>query len=137
MVQNYGTLLAVQEQPEDGEKLIKESSISEDYTERDKQALTRLLKLGLADLLAQGKTLNLDVNEEFPRLIPIICTYFSREELVQLLGKKTTASFFEMHYTEALQNLFLEGELRNVLHAFNEASIPLMLFKGPTLAYTV
>jgi len=137
MVQNYGTLLAVQEQPEDGEKLIKESSISEDYTERDKQALTRLLKLGLADLLAQGKTLNLDVNEEFPRLIPIICTYFSREELTQLLGKKTTGKFFEMYRTEALQNLFLEGELQNVLRTFNEANIPLMLFKGPTLAHTV
>ena len=42
-----------------------------------------------------------------------------------------------MQRTEALQNLFLEGELRQVLHAFNEANIPLMLFKGPTLAYTV
>ncbi len=135
MTQNYDLSITLQERPAHGEKLIKETI--EDYTKLDKQALTYLLKLGLADLLAQGKTLNLDVNEEFPRLIPIICTYFSREELVQLLGKKTTASFFEMHCTEALQNLFLEGELRNVLHAFNEASIPLMLFKGPTLAYTV
>jgi Uncharacterised nucleotidyltransferase len=135
MTQNYDLSVALQERPADGEKLIKETI--EGYTKQDKQALTYLLKLGLADLLAQGKTLNLDVNEEFPRLIPIICTYFSREELVQLLGKKTAASFFEMHCTEALQNLFLEGELRNVLHAFNEVSIPLMLFKGPTLAYTV
>ncbi len=35
-----------------------------------------------------------------------------------------------------LQNLFLEGELQKILHAFNEAHIPLMLFKGPALAYS-
>ncbi|GAC1385469.1 MAG: hypothetical protein NVS4B7_08430 [Ktedonobacteraceae bacterium] len=137
MVQIYDSSLALQEQPLDGEGLIKASNSAENYTELNKQALMYLLKLELTDLLAQGKTLNLDVNEEFTRLIPVICTYFSREELTQLLGTETTATFFEMYRTEALQNLFLEGELQNVLRAFNQANIPLMLFKGPTLAYTV
>jgi len=103
------------------------------YIQDDKETLAHLLKL----TLAQGQTLNLDTNEELPRLIPILCSYFSSEELIQLTGEKTAAKILDMHRTEVLQNLFLESELRNVLHAFNEAEIPLMLFKGPALAYTI
>src|SRR6266571_3518138 len=110
-----------------------ESLTAQKYIQDDKETLTHLLKL----TLAQGQTLNLDTNEELPRLIPILCSYFSSEELIQLTGEKTAAKILDMHRTEVLQNLFLESELRNVLHAFNEAEIPLMLFKGPALAYTI
>ncbi len=108
---------------------------AEQYIQDDKEALGHLLKVGVADSLAQGKTVDLDTNEEIPRLIPIICTYFSREELTQLLGEQVTAATLTMHRTEVLQNLFLERALQEVLHSFNEAKIPLMLFKGPALAY--
>jgi hypothetical protein len=103
----------------------------------DKQSLARLLKAGVADVLARGQTINLEKNEELPRLIPVLCTYFTREELTELVGKKVAARLLEMHRLEVLQNLFLEGELQKVLHAFNEANIQIMLFKGPALAYTV
>jgi hypothetical protein len=43
----------------------------------------------------------------------------------------------ELYRMEMLQNMFLEGELQRVLHAFNAAGIPLILFKGPALAYTI
>ena len=116
---------------------VTESHLSEQYRQTDKQALERLLKIGAADVLAQGQSINLDTNEELPRLIPILCTYFSREELTELIGAETTVKLLDMYRTEILQNLFLEGELRKLLHAFNEANIRLILFKGPALAYTV
>ena len=108
-----------------------------EYTQNDKQSLAHLLTLGVADLLAQGQTINLEKNEELPRLIPILCTYFTREELIELVGKKVAARLLNMHRLEVLQNLFLEGELQKVLHAFNAADIQIILFKGPALAYSV
>ena len=110
---------------------------AEQMTQNDKQALQRLLTLGVADVLAQGRTIHLDKHEELPRLIPILCAYFSREELTQLVGKEVSTRLLEMQQTEVLQNLFLEDELRKILHAFNEAKISILLFKGPALAYTV
>jgi Uncharacterised nucleotidyltransferase len=122
---------------DDGEKLAADNVSAEEHIQSDKQAFVHLLKLGLADQLAAGRTIDLDSNEELSRIIPFLCTYFSREELIELFGKKATASFFEMYRTEMLQNLVLEGELQHLLHAFNQANIPLILFKGPALAYTV
>jgi Uncharacterised nucleotidyltransferase len=122
---------------DDGEQLAKGRVAAEEHIQSDKQAFVHLLKLGLADRLTAGKTINLDANEELSRIIPVLCTYFSREELIELFGKKATASFFEMYRAEMLQNLVLEGELQQLLHAFNQANIPLILFKGPALAYTV
>src|SRR5579863_9647470 len=107
------------------------------YAKDDKQALERFLKLGIVDALAQGQALNLGANEELPRLIPVLFAHFSREELLRLIGEELTAKMGEIQHMEVLQNLFLEGELQKVLHAFNEAHIPLMLFKGPALAYSV
>lgn len=107
------------------------------YAKDDKQALERFLKLGIVDALAQGQSLNLGTNEELPRLIPVLFAHFSREELLRLIGEGLTAKLVEIQHMEVLQNLFLEGELQKVLHAFNEAHIPLMLFKGPALAYSV
>lgn len=111
----------------------------EEYAQLDKEILARLLKLGVEDILslAQGKPLDLSTNEELPRLIPVICAYFSREALVNLLGEDIAGQVLTMYRTEMLQNLYLEGELVRILHAFNEARIPLLLFKGPALAYTV
>ena len=110
---------------------------SEPSIDRDREALAQLLTVGVADVLARNQTIDLNTNEELPRLIPILCAYFSREELTRLLGEHLTAQVLAMHQTEVLQNLFLERELQTILQAFNEASIPLMLFKGPALAYTV
>ena len=114
-----------------------QSMASSEAMHQDKQSLARLLRVGVADVLAQGQTINLEKNEELPRLIPVLCTYFTREELTELVGKKVAARLLDMHRLEVLQNLFLEGELQKVLHAFNEANIQIMLFKGPALAYTV
>ncbi len=102
----------------------------------DRHALERLLRLGLAESLDQGRTIDFETSEELSRLIPIVCAYFSREELARLIGEKNTTKMLEMHRTEALQNLLLEHELQKLLRAFNEAAIRLMLFKGPALAYT-
>jgi len=118
------------------EQAKEASLVIEQYRQSDKQALERLL-MSVADALAQGQAIDLDTNEELPRLIPILCTYFSREELARILGEQTAAKLLDMYRTEILQNLFLEAELCKVLHACNEANIRLMLFKGPALAYTV
>jgi hypothetical protein len=115
----------------------RQGLISQRYIDNDREALGHLLKVGVADALARGQTIDLNTNEELPRLIPILCAYFSREELTRLLGERLTAQILAMHQTEVLQNLFLERELQTILQAFNEAHIPLMLFKGPALAYTV
>ena len=117
--------------------MVEDRFSAEDMVQSDKQALKRLLTLGVADVLAQGGSIQLDKQEELPRLIPILCAYFTREELTQLLGKEVTARLLEMQQMEMLQNLFLEDELRKILHAFNEANIAILLFKGPALAYTV
>ena len=117
--------------------VVKRLEVEQQYTKDDKQALERFLKRGIVDVLAQGQSLDLESNEELPRLIPVLFAHFSREELVSLIGEEMTAKMREIQHTEVLQNLFLEGELQKVLHAFNEAHIPLMLFKGPVLAYSV
>ncbi len=106
-------------------------------THNDRAALERLLQIVAADALASGEPIKLDSNEALLRLIPVLCAYFSREELTDLLGKKATASIIELHQLEIVQNLFLEGQLQQLLHTFNEARIPLMLFKGPALAHTI
>lgn len=124
----------------DGGVFVEGDSSVEQYSpgrKSDKQMLAHLLRLIAADALAQGQSLHLDTNEELPRLIPILCRYFSGEELTELLGKQTAGKILEMQRTEMLQNLFLEGELQKVLHTFNQAGIPLLLFKGPALAYTI
>lgn len=107
------------------------------YSQDDRAALARMLNLAMADASARGETLNLDTSEEIPRIIPLLCAYFSQEELAELVGKKVAGKILKMYRTEMLQNLFLEGELQRVLHAFSTAGIPLMLFKGPALAYTI
>ena len=106
---------------------------AEEHIQRDRETFTRLLKLAVADSSAQS----LDTGEEFSRLIPVLCACFSREELVQLVGEQLTAKILEIHRLEMLQNLFLESELQQALRAFNEAGIPLILFKGPVLAHTI
>ncbi len=105
--------------------------------QNDRTVLEHLLKVLVADALALGKSINLDSNEALLRLIPVLCAYFSREELIDLLGKKVTARILELHQLEVVQNIFLEGRLQHLLHVFNAAHIPLMLFKGPALAHTV
>lgn len=105
--------------------------------QNDKQALERFLKLGIADRVERGQSLNLETNEELPRLIPILFAYFSRDELTELIGEAMTTRMADIQRAEVVQNLYLEGELQQLLSAFNEAEIPLMLFKGPALAYSV
>jgi Uncharacterised nucleotidyltransferase len=107
------------------------------YIERDKGTFARLLRLIVSANSAKGQAINLETSEELARLIPVLCTYFSRDELVNLVGEETSEKFLDMYRTEMLQNLFLESELQKVLCAFNKAAIPLLLFKGPTLAYTI
>lgn len=102
----------------------------------DKEALTSLLKHGFAASPDKGRAIDLATNEELPRLVPILCAYFSREELAGLLGTKLAEDIFTLHQTAVLQNLFLEHALQEVLHAFHEANIPLILLKGAALAYT-
>jgi hypothetical protein len=116
--------------------VIEEVLQSNHHQEEDKQALGSLLRLAVAS--ADGNaSLNLDNNEELPRLIPVLVAHFSQEELAKLAGKQLAARMFEMYRTETLQNLFLEAELQRVLRAFHEADIAIVLFKGPALAYTV
>lgn len=103
---------------------------------RDKAVFVRVLR----DIVAHDRTghaVDLSLNEAILRLIPVLCDYFSHEELVDLIGEPLTNQVFEMYRVEMLQNLFLENELRRVLRAFHDAGIPLMLFKGPVLAYTI
>lgn len=111
--------------------------MTEATIQRDKETFARLLRLSAAETSARGQNVNLEMSEELARLIPILCTYFTRDELVDLVGEQATEKFLDMHRTEMLQNLFLESELQKVLHAFNDAAIPLLLFKGPALAYTI
>jgi len=117
--------------------LIEDYLHTRSYQEEDKRALRYLLQRGVGSTLAQGKSINLDTNEELPRLIPVLVAHFSQKELAELAGKQVAARMLEMYRTETLQNLFLEAELQHVLHAFHEAGISIILFKGPALAYTV
>jgi hypothetical protein len=105
------------------------------FLERDRQTFRQFLQAGIADVLARGETIDLDSNEEFPRLVPVLCSYFTKEELTQLIGGEMAARFFALYRVEMLQNLFLESELQKVLHAFNEAEIAVILMKGPVLAH--
>jgi Uncharacterised nucleotidyltransferase len=106
--------------------------------QNDKKALTSLLELIVADVLTRDQaSVDLDVNEELLRLIPVLCAYFSRTELVQLMGEQLTLRMIDLNRLELAQNLILERELQQLLHAFNEARISILLFKGPALAYTV
>ncbi|HLI07676.1 MAG TPA: nucleotidyltransferase family protein [Ktedonobacteraceae bacterium] len=105
------------------------------FLERDRQTFRQFLRIGIADVLARGETIDLDINEEFPRLIPVLCSYFTGEELTQLIGREMAARFFALYRLEIVQNLFLESELQKVLHAFNEAGIAVILMKGPVLAH--
>jgi len=130
---NGGSLLSPSSQ--NGEKLAQ--ACDEECTQIDRQILAHVLKQGLADSFAEGKTINLNSNQELSRMIPIICAYFSHQELVHLVGREATNKILEMQRAEMLQNLFLEDELRKILHAFNKADIPLMLFKGAALAHTI
>jgi hypothetical protein len=104
--------------------------------QRDKAVFTRWLNYIVVAARASGRHVHLASNEELPRLIPVLCEFFTREELIDLVGEQLTGAMLEMHRAEMLQNLLLESELQRVLRAFNEAAIPLMLFKGPVLAYT-
>lgn len=122
----------------DMQERVKEDVLANvDDRQNDKTALARLIKLTLADVEAQQQKLDLQTNEELPRLIPIVCSYFSHEELIQLVGEQIAAEMLALYRTEALQNIFLESELQHLLRAFNTAHIPLLLMKGPALAYTV
>jgi hypothetical protein len=118
-------------------KALRGSLTTQEYTRHDKTVFAQFLKYISAEVRTGKQPLNLASNEELPRLIPVLCNYFSRKELTELIGEHITNEFMQMHRLEMLQNLFLESELRRVLLAFNEANIPLMLFKGPVLAYTV
>jgi Uncharacterised nucleotidyltransferase len=106
--------------------------------QNDKKALTTLLELIVADVSTGDQTnVDLDVNEELLRLIPVLCAYFSRTELMHLIGEQLTLRMIDLNRLELAQNLILERELKQLLHAFNEACISILLFKGPALAYTV
>ncbi len=122
--------------PKSAGRAAEVPSISGQY-KYDKKTLISLLKLVVADALEQGRSVDLDTNEELLRLIPILCAYISRQELIDLLGEELTSRMLELNRLEIAQNLVLEGELQHVLHAFNEAQIAVILFKGPSLAYTV
>ncbi|HKV58822.1 MAG TPA: nucleotidyltransferase family protein [Ktedonobacteraceae bacterium] len=104
--------------------------------QHDKAVFTHWLNYITEDAHATGQRVNLASNEEFPRLIPVLCDCFTREELSGLVGEQLTSALLQMHRVEMLQNLLLESELQRVLCIFNEAAIPFMLFKGPVLAYT-
>ncbi len=102
------------------EKTARRSLSTKQYIENDKKAFTILLKLIVANTSTEDQTVNLDTNEELLRLIPVLCVYFSRQELIQLVGEKLTTRMLELNRLETAQNLVLERELQNVLRAFNE-----------------
>lgn len=119
------------------ERLAGGHLISNTSIQNDKRVLGWLLKLAMEDFQNRGQEIELDTNEELPRLIPIVCEYFTQGEILQLVGEKAATAIQRLYRTETLQNLFLERELQKILRAFNEAGIPLMLFKGPALAHTI
>jgi len=117
--------------------LIEEYLHTNSHQAEEKRALRYLLQLAVGSMHVRGESINLDTNEELPRLIPVLVAHFSQEELAELAGKQVAARMLEMYRTETLQNLFLEAELQHVLQAFHAADIAIILFKGPALAYTV
>ncbi len=123
--------------PTSVEKTAERPLNTKQYIQDDKKALTNLLQLIVTDAMTRNQAIDLDTNEELLRLIPVLCAYFSYQELMQLVGEKLTTRMLELNRLETAQNLVLERELQNVLHAFNEARISVLLFKGPSLAYTV
>ncbi len=134
-----GNMAKLSNSTEDKKSIVEKQSelILKEQVQHDRAVLARLLKLGLAHELAAQQSINLESNEELSRMIPILCAYFSQEELTELVGTQAAEHILNMHRMEALQNLYLESELQHILHAFREAKIPLMLFKGPALAYTI
>ncbi len=76
--------------------VVKSLDVEQQYAQDDRQALERFLKLGVVDALAQGQPLNLETNEELPRLIPVLFAHFSREELVCLIGEEMAAKMGEI-----------------------------------------
>lgn len=129
--------LSEREQKNDEAQELPVASMVNDALQQDRQTFRRLLQAGIAQVLARGGSIDLDSNEEFPRLLPVLCSYFTKEELAQLIGQEMAARFFTLYRVEMLQNLFLESELQKVLHALNEAGITVILMKGPVLAYTL
>ncbi len=123
--------------PEQSKKTAERPLNTDQAIQNDKKALKTLLQVIVADTLIQNQAVDLDTNEELLRLIPVLCAYFSRQELSQLVGEKLTTRMHELNRLEIAQNLILERELQHVLHAFNEARLSVLLFKGPSLAYTV
>lgn len=122
----------------DMQECVKETIVaSVDDRQHDRNVLARLVTYAIADIEASQQELDLHTNEELPRVIPLLCTYFSREALTQLVGEQRATQMYALYRTEALQNIFLEAELQHLLQAFNNAHIPLLLMKGPALAYTV
>ena len=118
-----------------GDASNSQHSITRPSISDDKHALARLLRPGLADLRARGRTIDLNTNEELARLAPVLCACFSQDELAQLFNTQVAADMLRIHHTEMLQNMYLERALQDMLRVFNEAKIPLLLFKGPALAY--
>lgn len=116
---------------------MPEASDQDMYAQSDRQVFARLLTLAFASNSTQPDTLRLDAHEEWPRIIPVLCNSFSREELVELVGEHITSQMLKMFRTETLQNLYLEAELQKVLRVFHQEAIPFLLLKGAALAHTV
>jgi hypothetical protein len=119
------------------EETVERPLKAQQFIQDDKKALKTLLQVIVAGTLDRDQANTLDTNEELLRLIPVLCAYFSHQELIHLAGEKLTTRMLELNRLEIAQNLVLERELQHVLHAFNEAHIQVLLFKGPSLAYTV
>jgi Uncharacterised nucleotidyltransferase len=145
MIKNYDAHLVADDERNQGRAAFQhektygeeERSINENqWSDRqcDRQALERLLRLGIAH--ARAERISLESSEEFSRMIPVLCACFSTEELERLVGASLTAKIQEIYRLEMVQNLFLEQELQRILRAFSEAQLPLLLCKGPILAYT-
>lgn len=142
MLDNHDALLVLQgsaaeklKETTDGYSRKGHDTGTQSSTHDDKVALARLLRPGLADMRAHGQAIDLNTNEELPRMVPILCSSFTSAELSELFGEAMMAKMQTIYQTEMLQNLYLEFALKSVLRAFNEAQISLLLFKGPALAY--
>jgi hypothetical protein len=123
--------------PEHREETVERPLSTKQLIQDDRKALKALLQVIVAGTLSGDQSSDLDTNEELLRLIPVLCAYFSRQELMQLAGEKLTSRILDLNRLEIAQNLVLERELQHILHAFNESQLQVLLFKGPSLAYTV
>src|SRR5207245_8622391 len=63
---------------------------NEAFIERDRETFTRLLRLIVSEQSSKCQTINLNTNHELSRLIPVLFTYFSPEELAELFVEKLT-----------------------------------------------